>query len=524
LSTRIDIKRTDFYNELDKPKREIFDCIRQKYIHNIDTLYYTIFLKNDCNENSLAFEFITKLLLLKEQFKKPKTKEEKNINFLPFRLDEKECGLVGGFETNLQLTKKHYAIYEYCLTVPDKYDVFISDYLPNSSTPRIVIQLRSFYLWGDKYNNCINDSYNEVKKILDCFHLEIDFCRENRIDYCYHTNSIQNSYSFFSDKKIKKDMKTSLDKYQKIGNIYRDDITLDYFALGQRKSNNLFIRIYNKSREVIEEGYKSFFFAIWKANGLISEYDLYCYEFAFSKKSFNALEEAKLRYYIDFGCDQRVKSEFQKTLDNKNVKFQDIKDLANSYMPKITIINNIEFQTKRKFYCNADMLACLPIKEVRNAPELDKLYQILDNRDIILDYITSESLSFGKKVIDKKFVYSDWWERLRSCKIDALEYDFRFIRNYNYKCDIDKITKRAINSIASYGVYKRQVTENFVDDISDMLCYLNDNDNVKMMLGDFNTGEVLNLNSNVLKDYKLYKEKKYKVVKNRLPKSIDNDL
>ena len=48
-----------------------------------------------------------------------------------------------------------------------------------------------------------------------------------------------------------------------------EDYEIDYVALGKR-SDKVFVRIYQKTREVIEQNYKPWFFQIWEMNGLIS--------------------------------------------------------------------------------------------------------------------------------------------------------------------------------------------------------------------------------------------------------------
>jgi hypothetical protein len=493
---RNDIKKSYFYQELSEDKKLKFDIKRDKFLPNIDTLYYSVFFHFDRNDTEMFNDMFTRLDELKQLAK-----------------DNKEDT---AYDENHILTRRSYAIYQYCITKTDLYDIFISDYLPNISTPRVVIQLRSFGLWLHGVDKMINDSYAAVKAIFAEYGVEILRTRENRIDYCYHTNYIQEPYTFFSDSRIKKKMKTSLDVYQKIGHIYKNKITLDYFALGQRKSNNLFIRTYNKTREVIEEGYKSFFFAIWYEQSMISDYDLYCYKYAFTEKCYNALDKARLLYYLEHGAVDQVKKDIEILLKNVNTQYEDILELANNIMPKVTIITNIEFQTKRKFYYNADMLKNLPIKTVHNVPELNIIYQILDNRKVILDYITSFSLSFGKKVENGEVRFDNWWERLRNVKLDSIKTDFKYVREFNYNCDRVKISKRAINSLASNAVYNGNKDKDFIEDVSDWLGVLNDND--IMVLGDFSTGEVLgHIDSDLLENYSLLKEKKYKAVKNRLP-------
>jgi hypothetical protein len=494
---RNDIKKTYFFQELEDDKKVVFDVARDKFLPNIDTLYYSVFFKDDSNEADMFNDIFIKLDELKSIAKEKKESPE--------------------FDQEHQLSLRSYAIYNYCIHKPDLYDIFISDYLPNISTPRVVVQIRSYGLWVNGVENMINDSFQAVRRIFAEYGVVINFTRENRIDYCYHTNYIQEPYTFFSDNRLSKKLRTTLDVYQKIGHIYKNKITLDYFALGQRKSNNLFVRTYNKSREVIEEGYKSFFFAIWYKQKMISEYDLFCYEYAFTEKSYNALDKARLLYYLKVGKSKTIKDQIEQLLNDINVQYEDILEFANRIMPKVTMILNIEFQTKRKFYYNANMLHLLPVRIKHNVPELTNIYQILDNRKVILDYITDISISFGKHKNDSdKVVYDYWWERLRSVKLDSIDSDFSYVREFSYKCDKVKINKRAINSLASNAVYNNKKDSGFIEDVSDWLGYFNDND---IVLGDLSTGEIFTeFNSDLLDDYKLKKEKKYKAVKNRLSK------
>jgi hypothetical protein len=505
---RNDIKKTKFYNELLEEQLKILSYTDKKFIPNIDTLYYSVFFKDDKTGIDRLEKFFEKLEGLKL-----KLRENKEIQIL--------------YNDLLVLTKRRFAIYEYCLAIPDLFDIYIADYLPNSNTPRVVIQLRSFGLWLESNDKMINDSFNAVKSVFKEYDLDVDKVSENRIDYCYHTNHIQEAYTFFGDKKMERKMETTLDIYQKIGHInknhdiktnskFKSKFSLDYFALGQRKSNSLFIRHYNKSREVIEEGYKSFFFAIWHKNKLISDYDLYCYSYAFEVRSYMALDKARLQYYLDFGDNKFFKCKIKELFENKNTQYKDIKILADMYLPKVTLITNIEFQTKRKFYYNAKMLKNLPVKIIHNQIELVGLYQIIDNKNLILDYITSTCLSYGKREVDGKIRYDNWWERLRGTKLDCIDTDFKFARTFMYERDKAKIARKVVNGVATYAVYNNSNQSNFVEDISDLLGIMNDNDKGCLNVIDIHTGEIINeVSSDLMKGYNVYKEKKSKLVKNR---------
>ena len=506
---RNDIKNTDFYKELSVEKHSILSYKDKKFLPNIDTLYYSIFLKDDKNEAEMVVELLDKLKSMKLKLREDK---EKQVIY----------------KDKLFLTTRRFAIYEYCIAIPDLFDIYIADYLPNVDTPRIVVQIRSLGLWLMGNDNMIDSSFDSVRSIFEEYLISIDKVKENRIDYCYHTNYIQEAYTFFSDKKLVNKLDTTLDIYQKIGHVNKNHdvktneqqksvFTLDYFALGQRKSNSLFIRHYNKTREVIEEGYKSFFFAIWHKNGLISDYDLYCCSYAFEKSSFSALDTARLKYYLEFGKDNIIKNEINVLLKNTNTQYKDIKILADKFMPKVTLITNIEFQTKRKFYYNASaMLRNLPVKVIHNKSELVDLYQIIDNKKLILDYLTSTCISYGKKEVDGEIRYDGWWERLRGVKLDSINSDFKFARTFMYNLDKAKIARKIVNNVSTYAVYNDNNDSNFVADISDLLGVMNDNDRGNLEIRDNETGEILDeLDFYLMEDYKINKEKKSKLVENR---------
>lgn len=507
---RIDIKRTQLYNEFSPGVAEKhFGNKRSQFLHNIDTLYYGVFFKNDSNDNFVLDTFFTELDDLKVLVKTKDRKVKDDITY-----------------QDLVVRLGSYAmVYNYRLSEPDLFDIFISDYLPNINTPRVVVQLRSYGLWVYGVEDLIKKSYEAVLKLFESFDMKILRTVENRIDYAYHTNSIQNPYKFFSDKNLDRYLKTTLTKYYKIGDIRKSGFTLDYFALGQLKSNNIFNRNYNKVKEVIELNYKAFFFDIWHKNGLITEYDKYCFEYAYLKKSYYAIDEARLLFYLEYGNDIRSKKEIQLLLQNETTRHEDIKLLADILTPATTIILNIEFQTKRKFYYYADsqieLLSCYT--ELDHDP-LKRLFKIIDNRQIFLDYLTSTTVAF----VNEKGNYLDFWKRLRSLKLDNIhKVCNKYSRDYSTNIDLQKQLSRTLNTIATTSLYRNNIDGNFMDDISDLLCTLNDNDVIyDLAFYDKKTGVIFD-NDNIIKDisekYTDYKQKKYKAIRNRLsPQSVKN--
>lgn len=482
MGFRKDITRSQLYLELDNDflNNQYFGYKREKFLHNIDTFYYTVSLENDFNKNPDINDLIYELSEKKKQF-----------------LETKE--LVHFMDKLYIKSGRFNDIYEYRITVPDKYDIFVATYLPNDKTPRFVVQLRSPALWIDGVRETVEDSFYQLTKVIGEFGLKIANVYENRLDYCYHTNCIQNMYKFFNDKIINTELKTNMKRWRKQGLIFDDGLTLDYFALGELESNNVFVRIYNKTREVIEMQYKGFFIEIWFREGLISYYDKYCLEYAYKYGNYEKVYEGMLKFYLEFGKDELHKKEIEHYLKDTDINFNEIKELAKSLCPQITTVCNIEFQTKRKFYYYADKYIDDFEQLMRASDKFSRLYKIIDNRKVFLDYITNYNIRF----VNKDGEYKDWWNRLRNLKIDGIQKPRPYARDYQKNLDIEKIKMRSIRSVATHALYNNKVDSNFMEDVSDFLCSLNDND--------------ISINDSCkLVDYKNYKEKRYPSIKNRV--------
>ena len=504
---RYDIKVNEFYNNLNHDRQhEFFYQSQYKFVPNIDNIYYTVSLHDDENGNKKLIRLFHELDRLKKLVVETKQSQD--------------------FLDGLEVSLKSFQMYDYCLSATDLYDIFILPYLPNEDTPRFLIQIRSYGLWLNSYEHMINMSFEHIKSICSLYNLEIRQVMENRIDYCYHTNVIKDPEVIFSDIKLKNSLKTNMSRYHVTGYVenYEDGrtkLTKDYFALGVRKSNNIFIRFYNKALEVIEQGYKDYFFEIWLKNGLISNYDKFCFEYAYTKRDYNYIYHAQLEFYILHGNDNTIKLEFRKALDSNIHK--DIKELATYHMPSVTKVMNIEFETKRKFYYYSDQQinSLFQVKqrdyEVDN--KLERLYKIFDNRHVFLDYLTSESVCFVKK---DRSGYLDFWRRLRCVKLDNIvNVDAKLLRDYSQKLNKEVVARRLIGSIASNAVYNNKTEESgFLEDITDILSNINDNDKYRLEVSYKNADGISSesLYSRYIRDYNHKKYKTLKRLRNRLKK------
>lgn len=459
------------WSEFSKEERKYFFDRRQKgVLPHIDTLYYTVSISGDSNENDSQGlkELISELSRLKKQ---KMTNPAENVVF---------C--------DLEVMPTGFSIYEFQLRLNETFDIFIGRYLPNPSTPRVVVQLRSRSLVLDGVSGAILRSYAAVKIIFDTFGLTVGEVRENRIDYAYHTNLIQNPYRFFADDRLLRHLRTNFGIGQKVFR-FGKDIRLDYFALGQKKSNAIFFRCYNKSQEVVEKNYKPFFIERWLENGLISQYDAYVYRCAYELHSYRTgLLVGRMRWYIEHGKDGELRERFQKDLDTGYVNSDNNEFLEkelSSVLPPVTLIMNVEFQTKRRFYASVgEQFLRGMVYRYDGDPALEKLMKLVSLSPEFLEYLTRETICFVADRNDedgkgKDRVMCDWWRRIHSCRIpftDKVTLDLW--REYDRKTDIVRSRSLLQSAIARYSIISRQSLDSrsFAEDVSDVLCSLNDND------------------------------------------------
>lgn len=525
MGITIDTKRSKFYQELSlEMRKQYLGLTRDKTHPMIDNIYYTVFITNDSKEDVPGG---IKLLLQELE-----TSKQEAIAYREPIV----------FEHGLYYLLKSYSSYGYCVGDPDLYDIFCCKALPNDDTPRLMVQVRAFGLWTRGVDEVLAESFSKVEALLAQYACTVNWCRESRIDYCFHTNAIASIDKLLVESKLTtedehngkhavKNMHTNLKRTKMEGENestpYGTVIHKDYLCFGQVESNNVRARIYDKVKEVIERGYKSFFFQIWYDNGLISYYDKWCMEYAFPYKNIDYLYKAAIAFYVAH-CDEFNEQEFpyylgecHRVLNSESTSLAEFKALATEYMPKVTKILNIEYETKRKFYYYSDdFINGFKLTEERGniSKPMARIYKILDYRDLFLDYLTSKTLSFHRGEDENgNLKYLTWWKRLRHAKHDGKTVDGKLLRAYSNAMDKRAVQKRAINAIASSAVYNDRVETSFVEDLSDMLADINDNDAQRMIIYDSESGDVIEdmKYARGVSDYMTVKAKKDKLLKNR---------
>ena len=467
MSALASLQVNEYYQSLTPEKQhEYFHFKQQKFIQELDNIYYSIFIRDDTSkENHALGGLFSHLDLLKQ-----KVREEHIEQALTDSL-------------NVTLNTHARGKYNYCLSAPDLFDIYLASSLPNSDTPRIHIQIRSMGIWTRGASAMVQESYTIATNLLALYGLTPSHVQENRIDYAYHTNIIQSPRKFLNDRTLTKTLDTTMEKGSTVFDIKKSkdkskghsEIKHSYLSLGQRSSNNVFIRIYDKTLEVTDNGYKAYFLQLWYDNKLISYYDYVILLMCYLERDENYKHQAKLRFYIEHGTDPELIERYTQALANNKLTKADYKKLAD-WMPDTTTVMNVEFQTMRKFYYYSDEAIDSALFETeRNDidPILKRLFKIVDNRAIFLDYLTSKTLAFKKQGTDD---YASWWKRLRGTKLQGLKADTKLLRDYTFEVNKEVVKIKLLNNLATLSVHQGlHNKKDFEENLADMMTEINDN-------------------------------------------------
>ena len=232
---------------------------QQKNLHNIDSFYYTVMLSNDFTEpgDENVHFFIQQLDAFKNRL------IETNQLYGDIATTYDPPGLVTDDILVYTLKPCYAHFYNHCVSCPDSYDIFICSKTPNTDTPQIVVQIRSKDLWLMGPYSIYKKSFSVVKKICELYHLHINEACENRCDFAWHTNYLQSPEKYLH---IDNFSKMQVSHFRRIQYQYQfgpnDSYENDYIALGKR-SDKIFVRMYLKTKEVVENSYNPFFINLW---------------------------------------------------------------------------------------------------------------------------------------------------------------------------------------------------------------------------------------------------------------------
>lgn len=473
-------KKSLIYSEFDEENNKYwFDFKQQKFLHNIDTYYYSI---------NISFD------------------ETKFKNFVEVLKSDKEASSKSDFKRS-SLGSKYicngysFGIYKYDVELPDEYLILITDSVPNDDTPNIIVQLRSYYLWLHGVVKALEYSLRDIQEILNQYEIQIVTVKSNRIDFAWHTNYIQDLEVFFNPKNIAQMRVSRLHEFDMHGKFIGDEgIEFDYLRMGRLTSNNIIFRAYLKSKEVVEMGYKPWFLKIWLFHGLISRYDFYVYEECYKHGSWEYLHKARLKFYYDYGQDTVIKNRIAGYLNEQRGtginNYDSLVAFADELTPKVNLILNFEYQTKRKFFGSIDFI------NYRNREGvLSEVMTELDFRPLIIDYLTNDTLRFVEKSEKSKDTnksrrdYAPFWKRLRSTRlVDVIvpPEQIKLVREYSQNINKELVKLNAARAISTFNVYENRTETSVFEDILQFVSSLNDNDMYKLKMYKYKKMHLLN--------------------------------
>ncbi len=456
-----------------------FDMSKEKFLHNIDSFYYSVYLQEDLSTDSVDDVEIN--------------------NFREWFQDRLGCVDSSGLPVQIlgdsfilrrSALQQHYKA---CLSIPDQIDIFVSPKLPplknkddDNLLPVFIVQIRSCSLWMDGIKGAIKSSFSHLQLIVQFFRFHIKEIQENRIDFCWHTNYFHDPEKYLNPERFAKMCVSRLKiaPYKNIGHFVGENaVSTSYLALGTR-GGHVYFRIYDKVREVLEMHYKPWFFQIWRNEGLINDYDLYCFTYAFQMPAkwsrVYGLNIARLIWALEnLSLSAADAADVTAALDNvKSYKADHvlIQKLADQFAPKLTKVYNVEYEVKRGMLRNLD----IPLPVQKQMPRLAFITLLLPD---ISDYLTSKTLRLVSPEQHTRLTNCEdcyFWKRLRAAKLRSLaisKSDRGLVRNYTKNLNLDIIRNRLINGSITYGLYDDPDSEGTLkDDVEKFMSSINDND------------------------------------------------
>lgn len=442
--------------------KEWFNYKDKTVLNYIDTLYYTIGTEHDTMSNSTYLPYVNFIDSVKSY------DSLKDTPYCPMFCDTPF--FVGNLKNQ---------IYDLHIFIPDCFDVFICSGTPTNQTPFIQVQLRSTYLWLQGVESAITESKQKIFNILELFDFSLDdlIIKANRFDYCYHTNYIHSPYKFFTPENMAR-MQCSRYKSSQCHVEYFDSYKyqIDFYCFGLR-NNPVYIRMYLKTKEVVECGYKNkkcFFISVWEQNGLISKYDAYILTHAYIHSNWNYVDCARLQFYIEYGMDEYYKNKCINLVNSEVKDWNAIRSLADKLLPPVHCICNIEFQCLRDFFKTCQL------------PELNKeeVLNVYKNTDLITEYLTHHTFKLVDFHPEKQKGASKYkckpvplWKLIQNRKFVKLDFNGSLVRNYSSRTNLEMLKNRVYSSVSTLSLcVNGDNDDSLLDDIETLAAITNDND------------------------------------------------
>ena len=463
-----------------------FAKTEKKFLHNIDTFYYSVKLCNDLTRESTDPD-VLRLRRVIDKY------HALDVDSTLFREVAYPVEVMYRYGT-------YHSYYNFILDIPEKYDFCIAPVVPpaasgiGSVTSEIVVKIHARVLWELGATLAFEESYQYVQAFCEHFHLTIQEVKENRVDYAWHTNALQNPETYF---RIDHFAEMQVSRFDGINYHYKfknrrtcpefmdEDETSyewDYCSMGRRGAK-CFVRIYLKTKEVVEMGYKGWFLYTWLFQGLISRYDLYVLERAYQRRRWNYCDIARLEFALEYDdtLSEAARSLIRAHITSETPDYASIARLADKYTPKLTKILNVEFQTMRKM---SKSFQLLQTRDNSAYGPAKRIYDYLDNRRLITESPTHSTLRLVRpdRTDGNKWRadYTDFWRRLRGTRqVDVVcnKHDLKLIREYTSQLNMEVRKTKAARAVSSFALALNHNPETTIyEDAAELLAVLNDND------------------------------------------------
>ncbi len=508
---------------------------KKKFLHNIDTFYYSVKLYNDLTRNSQDPD-VARFRRLVQRY------QDMDAKCTPFREVPYRYSMGASKDSRGGSSCVNYrrgtfgGFYNFLLEVPGRFDVAFAPTVPpaasgiGSVTSEIVVMVRSQMLWELGASAAFGQSYAYVQELCKFFRLDIAEAKENRIDFCWHTNALQDPETYFRIDNLSKmqvsrfggvsyhykfeptaeeirqataeenmhrgKVKPGRKKFTPPGcptdgdlaeTAFLDDgeeksYEWDYLSLG-RRGDKCFLRIYLKTKEVVEMGYKGWFLKLWQLQGMISRYDLYVLGKAYEKRRWNYCDTARLEFALehDDTLTDADRALVRATIGVERPDYAKVHRLAKRYTPELTKVINVEFQTMRRMTKTFELV---PFRDNMDKGAAKRVHDILSNRRLITESLTRDTFRLVKRDGGDRNKwradYTDFWKRLRGTKqVDVVpnKHHLKLIRSYASKLNMEMRKVRAVNAVSSFALtLNRNPGTTIYEDAAELLAVLNDND------------------------------------------------
>ena len=141
--------------------------------------------------------------------------------------------------------------------------------------------------------------------------------------------------------------------------------------------------------------------------------------------------------------------------------------------PKVNLVMNVEYQTMRR---HSKSYQLLPLHDNSSKAAAKRIYDYLDNRKLIIDYLTYYVFRLVEPVGDtnkSRRELCGFWKSLRNCRLIDTKVppkQLKLVREYSRKLNADLVKTRAINSMVTYGFYQKGINnDDILEDVLEVL-------------------------------------------------------